>query len=152
MLNWFVNTVGWQRAPVIYVCMAGKKTMFQCLWWYGCVYGAPKRFIVSDHLFLSVPPSLLPSLRLSVCLSIQEEEMPELEIDIDELLELSDVEQRSRLQVSTLQTGCPGRSSAQAPTQCCQLALPIIYSRTQRHPIWQIQSHSYPIWDKILFQ
>uniref|UniRef100_A0A673Z0F1 Protein phosphatase 1 regulatory inhibitor subunit 14D n=1 Tax=Salmo trutta TaxID=8032 RepID=A0A673Z0F1_SALTR len=73
--------------------------------------------------------------QLHLLFDCEEEEMPELEIDIDELLELSDVEQKSRLQVSTLQTGCPGRSSAQAPTQCCQLALPIIYSRTQRHPI-----------------
>uniref|UniRef100_A0A8B9GNF9 Uncharacterized protein n=1 Tax=Astyanax mexicanus TaxID=7994 RepID=A0A8B9GNF9_ASTMX len=31
---------------------------------------------------------------------INEEEIPELEIDIDELLELSDEEQRSRLHVS----------------------------------------------------
>jgi hypothetical protein len=38
---------------------------------------------------------------LSFSLSVQEEEITELEIDIDELLELSDTEQRSRLQVIT---------------------------------------------------
>lgn len=41
--------------------------------------------LMSDLLFLLV---------------VQEEEIPELEIDIDELLELSDEGQRSRLQVS----------------------------------------------------
>lgn len=34
---------------------------------------------------------------------VQEEEIPELEIDIDELLELTDEGQRSRLQVSSSQ-------------------------------------------------
>lgn len=33
---------------------------------------------------------------------VQEEEIPELEIDIDELLELTDEGQRSRLQVSSI--------------------------------------------------
>uniref|UniRef100_A0AAZ3PVR2 Protein phosphatase 1 regulatory subunit 14B n=1 Tax=Oncorhynchus tshawytscha TaxID=74940 RepID=A0AAZ3PVR2_ONCTS len=36
--------------------------------------------------------------QLHLLFDCEEEEMPELEIDIDELLELSDMEQRSRLQ------------------------------------------------------
>lgn len=36
-----------------------------------------------------------------VCALPQEEEIPELEIDIDELLELTDEEQRTRLHVSS---------------------------------------------------
>lgn len=38
-------------------------------------------------------------LKCSIPFLLQEEEIPELEIDIDELLELSDEGQRSRLQV-----------------------------------------------------
>lgn len=37
---------------------------------------------------------------------VQEEEIPELEIDIDELLELTDEGQRSRLQVSSSRNYC----------------------------------------------
>lgn len=49
------------------------------------VSSSKSEILMSDLLFLIV---------------VQEEEIPELEIDIDELLELTDEGQRSRLQVS----------------------------------------------------
>uniref|UniRef100_A0A4W5PYY2 Protein phosphatase 1 regulatory inhibitor subunit 14D n=1 Tax=Hucho hucho TaxID=62062 RepID=A0A4W5PYY2_9TELE len=45
--------------------------------------------------------------QLHLLFDCEEEEMPELEIDIDELLELSDVEQRSRLQELLQECGKP---------------------------------------------
>ncbi|KAM6961152.1 protein phosphatase 1 regulatory subunit 14B [Aplochiton taeniatus] len=45
--------------------------------------------------------------QLHLLFDCEEEEIPELEIDIDELLDLSDVEQRSRLQELLQECGKP---------------------------------------------